>query len=259
MSYQFLQLEIADKIAVLSLNNPPGNSLKMPLLQELDKMLDELNQNADVKVIIITGAGKMFASGADIDEISKLTSKELAKEMSAFGQKVFLKLENGPKPVIAAINGFCLGGGLELAMSCHMRIASDRALMGLPEITLGIIPGFGGTQRLPRIVGMSKATEMILSGEPIRAEEALAIGLVNKVVSKDTLLDDAKKVAAKMTSKSGNSMRIALGSIGRGSQVDLAKAMDVESSCFGELYGSYDMKEGVSAFLEKRKPDFKDQ
>ena len=232
MSYQFLQLEIADKTAVLSLNNPPGNSLKMPLLQELDKMLDELNQNADVKVIIITGAGKMFASGADIDEISKLTSKELAKEMSAFGQKVFLKLESGPKPVIAAINGFCLGGGLELAMSCHMRIASDRALMGLPEITLGIIPGFGGTQRLPRIVGMSKATEMILSGEPIRAEEALAIGLVNKVVSKDTLLEDAKKISAKLTSKSGNSMRIALGSIGRGSQVDIAKAMDVESSCF---------------------------
>ncbi len=259
MPYQFLQLEIADKIALLSLNNPPGNSLKMPLLQELDRMLDELHQNSEVKVIIITGAGKMFASGADIDEISKLTSKELAKEMSAFGQKVFLKLENGSKPVIAAINGFCLGGGLELAMSCHIRIASDRALMGLPEIALGIIPGFGGTQRLPRIVGMSKATEMILSADQIRAEEALAIGLVNKVVSKDTLIEDAKKVASKMTSKSGSSMARALKSMALGSQVDIVKAMDIESSCFSELYGTHDMKEGVSAFLEKRKPDFKDK
>ncbi|MBL7994179.1 enoyl-CoA hydratase/isomerase family protein [bacterium] len=259
MSYEFLQLEIADKIAVVSLNNPPGNSLKMPLLQELDKMLDELHANAAVKVIIITGAGKMFASGADIDEISKLTSKDLAKEMSAFGQKVFLKLERGPKPVIAAINGFCLGGGLELAMSCHMRIASDRALMGLPEIALGIIPGFGGTQRLPRIVGMSKATEMILSADQVRAEEALAIRLVNKVVSKDTLLEDAKKVAMKMVSKSGMAMSRALKSIGNGSQVDIVKAMDVESTCFGELYGTHDMKEGVSAFLEKRKADFQDK
>lgn len=259
MSYQFLQLEIADKIAVVSLNNPPGNSLKMPLLQELDKMLDELHANADVKVIILTGAGKMFASGADIEEISKLTSKDMAKEMSSFGQKVFLKLESGPKPVIAAINGFCLGGGLELAMSCHIRIASDRALMGLPEIALGIIPGFGGTQRLPRIVGMSKATEMILSADQVRAEEALAIGLVNKVVSKDTLLDDAKKVAAKMTSKSGMAMSRALKSIAQGIQVDIVKAMDIESSCFSELYGTHDMKEGVSAFLEKRKPDFQDK
>ena len=259
MSYQFLQLEIADKIAIVSLNNPPGNSLKMPLLQELDKMLDELHAHTEVKVIIITGAGKMFASGADIDEISKLTSKDLAKDMSAFGQKVFLKLESGPKPVIAAINGFCLGGGLELAMSCHIRIASDRALMGLPEIALGIIPGFGGTQRLPRIVGMSKATEMILSADQVRAEEALAIGLVNKVVSKDTLLEDAKKVAAKMVSKSGMAMSRALKSIALGSQTDIGKAMDIESTCFSELYGTHDMKEGVSAFLEKRKADFKDK
>lgn len=259
MSYQFLQLEIADKIAVVSLNNPPVHSLKMPLLRELDIMLDELYQNSDVKVIIITGAGKTFASGADIDEISQLTTHQQAKDMSAFGQKVFLKLESGPKPVIAAINGFCLGGGLELAMSCHIRIASDRSMMGLPEIALGIIPGFGGTQRLPRIVGMSKATEMILSGEPVRAEEALAIGLVNKVVSKDTLLEDAKKIAAKMTAKSGVAMSCALKSIGKGQHVDIAKAMEIESDCFGEIYGSHDMKEGVSAFREKRKPNFLDR
>ncbi len=258
MSYQFLQSEIADKIAILSLNNPPGNSLKMPLLQELDRMLDEMFSNRDVRVIVVTGAGKMFASGADIEEISRLTDAGQAKDMSSFGQRVFLKLENGPKPVIAAINGFCLGGGLELAMSCHMRIASDRALMGLPEITLGIIPGFGGTQRLPRIVGMSKATEMILNGEPIRSEEALAIGLVNKVVPKDSLIDDARKTAAKMTGKSANGVMMALRAIALGSRVDIERAMDVESACFGELYGTPDMKEGLAAFLQKRKPNFQD-
>ncbi len=259
MSYQYLTLDLADKIAVVSLNNPPSNSLKMPLLQDLNRLLDELYANRDAKVIIITGAGKTFASGADIDEISKLNSKDQAKEMSSFGQKVFLKLENGPKPVIAAINGFCLGGGLELAMSCHIRIASDRALMGLPEISLGIIPGFGGTQRLPRIVGMSKATQMILSGDQIRSEEALAIGLVNMVVSKDTLVEDAKKLASKITPKSLNGIRQALKSMATGSQVSIEKAMDIESSCFADLYGTADMREGISAFLEKRKANFSDQ
>lgn len=259
MSYTYLQVEIAEKIATVSLNNPPGNSLKMPLLQELDRLLDELHANAEVKVVILTGAGKLFASGADIDEIGKLTSKDQAKEMSAFGQKVFLKLENGPKPVIAAINGFCLGGGLELAMSCHIRVASDRALMGLPEISLGIIPGFGGTQRLPRIVGASKATEMILAGDQVRSEEALAIGLVSKVVPKDTLLDETRKIALKMTSKSSLSMAQALQSIAKGLQADMKTACDIESTCFSNLYGSHDMKEGVSAFLEKRKPVFQDR
>jgi enoyl-CoA hydratase len=255
---EFLQLEIADKIATVSLNNPPGNSLRMGLLQELDHLLDELHSNKEVKVILITGAGKTFASGADIEEISRLASPSQAQEMSAFGQKVFLKLERGTKPVIAAINGFCLGGGLELAMSCHVRIASDRALLGLPEIALGIIPGFGGTQRLPRIVGMSKATEMILSGEPIRAEEALAAGLVSKVVPKDTLIEETRKFAAKITSKSSPAMAKALWSIGQGMQVDIVRAMDIESACFGDLYGTHDMKEGVAAFLEKRKPNFQD-
>ncbi len=259
MNYTFLQVEISEKVAVVSLNNPPGNSLKMPLLQELDRCLDALYANAECKVILLTGAGKTFASGADIEEISKLTSREQAREMSGFGQTVFLKLENGPKPVIAAINGFCLGGGLELAMSCHMRIASDRAMMGLPEITLGIIPGFGGTQRLPRIVGAAKATQMILTGEPVRAEEALSIGLVQMVVSKDTLLDDAKKFASKLTAKSGLAMRQALSAIGRGAALDMAAAMNCESECFAGLYGSQDMKEGVTAFLEKRKPVFQDR
>lgn len=254
-----LQLEIAEKIALVSLNNPPGNSLKMGLLQALDVMLDQLYLHKEVKVIIITGAGKTFASGADIDEISKLTSPQQAKEMSAFGQKVFLKLEHGPKPVLAAINGFCLGGGLELAMSCHIRIASDRALMGLPEISLGLIPGFGGTQRLPRIVGMSKATEMIVCGEPIRAEEALTIGLVSKVVPKDTLMEETKKIAVKIISKSSVSLAKALKSIGQGWQADIVKAMDIESTCFSELYGTHDMNEGVAAFLEKRKPNFQDR
>lgn len=258
MDYKNLQIDISDKIAVVSLNNPPSNSLKSELLNDLDRWLDEFYGSNDCKIMILTGAGKTFASGAEISEIAKLESGEQAKSMSAAGQKIFLKLEQGPKPVIAAINGFCLGGGLELAMSCHIRIASDRALMGLPEISLGIIPGFGGTQRLPRLVGTGKACQMILTGDPIRSDEALSVGLVNAVVPKDQLIDEAKNLAKKIVSKSGRSVAQALKAIHQGLQTDIAQAMTVESSRFGELYGSEGMKEGLAAYLEKRKPDFKD-
>ncbi len=258
MDYQNLQIETADKIAVVSLNNPPSNSLKSELLSDLDRWLDEFHGKPDYKIMILTGAGKTFASGADISEIANLESGEQARAMSAAGQKIFLKLEQGPKPVIAAINGFCLGGGLELAMSCHIRIASDRALMGLPEISLGIIPGFGGTQRLPRIVGTGKAYQMILTGDPVRSDEALAIGLVNAVVPKEKLIDEAKNLARKIAAKSGRSVAQALKAVHYGLQTGISQAMDVESSRFGELYGSEGMKEGLAAYLEKRKPDFKD-
>lgn len=258
MNYKNLTIDIADKIAVVSLNNPPSNSLKMELLTELDQWLDEFHSSPEVKVMVLTGAGKTFASGADITEISKLESGGQAQAMSAAGQKIFLKLEQGPKPVIAAVNGFCLGGGLELAMSCHIRIASDRALMGLPEITLGIIPGFGGTQRLPRLAGTGKAIQMILTGDPVRSDEALAIGLVNAVVPKDQLIEEAKNLAKKIATKSGGSVQQALQAVTQGIQTDIRNAMDIESACFGKLYGSAGMKEGLSAYLEKRKPDFKD-
>jgi enoyl-CoA hydratase len=258
MDYKNLQIEVADKIAVVALNNSPSNSLKNELLTELDQWLDEFHHNPDYKIMILTGAGKTFASGAEITEINKLESGEQAKAMSAAGQKIFMKLEQGPKPVIAAINGFCLGGGLELAMSCHIRIASDRALLGLPEISLGIIPGYGGTQRLPRLVGTGKAAQMILTGDPIRSDEALAIGLVNAVVPKDQLVDEAKNLAKKIAGKSGRSVQLALQAIHKGMQTDIGQAMNIESACFGELYGSAGMKEGIAAYLEKRKPDFKD-
>lgn len=258
MSFTYLTIETEGKLVTVYLNNPPSNSLRSELLQELDRWLDEFHQNQNFKVMILTGAGKTFASGAEITEIARLESGDQAKAMSAAGQSIFLKLEHGPKPVIAAINGFCLGGGLELAMSCHIRIASDRALMGLPEINLGIIPGFGGTQRLPRLVGTGKALQMILTGDPIRADEALSAGLVNLVVPKDQLLTNAHNLAGKIASKSSGSVREAIGAVMKGLQTDIRAAMDIESSCFGELYGSPGMKEGLSAYMEKRKPDFND-
>lgn len=259
MSYQNLLLDISDKMALISLNNPPSNSLKMDLLKELETVIGEMQKNAEVKVIILTGAGKLFASGADILEISQVSSREQAKAMAGYGQKVFTGIENSVKPVMAAINGFCLGGGLELAMSCHFRIASDRALMGLPEITLGIIPGFGGTQRLPRLIGKGKALQMILTGEPIRSDEALALGLVNAVVPKDQLLEEARNIARKITSKSALSIAAALKAVVRGCDTVLSQGLDTEAQCFSELYGTDDMKEGLSAHLEKRKPNFADR
>lgn len=258
MSYQFLTIEPEGKIVTVSLNNPPSNSLRSELLQDLDRWLDEFHNRSEYKVMILTGAGKTFASGAEITEIAKLESGGQAQAMAAAGQKIFLKLEQGPKPVIAAINGFCLGGGLELAMSCHIRIASDRALMGLPEINLGIIPGFGGTQRLPRLVGSGKALQMILTGDPIRSDEALSAGLVNLVIPKDQLLSEAKNIAGKIASKSAGSIKQAILSVMKGLQTDIQSGLDIEASRFGELYGSPGMKEGLSAYMEKRKPDFND-
>lgn len=255
----FLTLDIQDRVALIGLNNPPSNTLKMPLLKELEELLDKLAADDSVKCYIITGEGKMFAAGADIEEISKLTSADQAKEMSGYGQSVFMKLERGPKPVIAAINGICLGGGLELAMSCHIRIAGDRAKLGLPEISLGIIPGFGGTQRLQRIVGMSKATELILTGDYLRANDALAIGLISAAVPNDTVVEEAKKIAAKIVSKGAPALKQALEVIGRGSESSIQDSMAIEAAAFGELCKTEDMKEGITAALEKRRPQFKDK
>lgn len=182
MSNRYLDLEISEKIALISLDNPPVNALKIALLGNLDKSMGVLTKNPRVKVIIITGKDRIFSSGADIKEMSGRKSGKHAKAMSSLGQQVLQNIENSPKPVIAAINGFCLGGGLELAMSCHIRIASDHSILGMPEISLGMIPAFGGSFRLPRLVGKSKAIELILSGRKIQSDEALSIGLVDLIV-----------------------------------------------------------------------------
>lgn len=259
MQYPFLTIEISDKIAIVSINNPPGNSLSGELLKDIDSCINGLNENPGVKVIIFKGTGRIFATGADIKEMGRCGSAEQAMEMSRLGQKAFLNIENSQKPVIAAINGFCLGGGLELAISCHLRIASEHSVFGMPEIHIGMIPAFGGSFRLPGIIGRGKAIQMILTGEKIQSREALTIGLVNLIVPGNKLIDEARKLAQKMTGKSSLSMKYALRSVIQGSSTDILKAMEIESSGVGELYKGHDLIEGVTAYLEKRKPDFLDQ
>jgi len=258
MSYSNLSTDISDKIALVTIINPPGNCLSGELLMNLDSCIIELIQNKNVKVIIITGKGKVFATGADVAEMGRCKTAAQASGMSQLGQNVFLNIENSPKPVIAAINGFCLGGGMELALSCHIRIASDQTVMGMPEIYLGMIPAFGGSYRLPKAIGSSRALQMILTGEKIKAGEAMSSGLVNMLFPKEKLIEEAIKIAEKITGKSSASIRLALRSVVLGTGNDIITAMEIESSGVGELYDMHDLKEGVYAFLEKRKPDFTD-
>jgi enoyl-CoA hydratase/carnithine racemase len=229
-------------------------------MSELDKVVDELAGNDDVKVIVIAGSGNLFVAGADIKEIASIASSQQGEALAKGGQAVFDKIEGMKKPVIAAITGFCLGGGMELAMSCHMRIAGDRARMGQPEITLGIIPGFGGTQRLPRLVGKPKAMELILTGDMVNAQEAKALGLVNKVVPEGEVLKQAQGLAKKIASKGRKTIQAVLKTIQEGTQLQPpAGGFALEAELFGEICQTADMKEGLSAFMEKRQPQFQDK
>jgi enoyl-CoA hydratase/carnithine racemase len=213
-----------------------------------------------VKVIIITGAGRaVFVAGADISEFDQIRDANHAEELLRAGHAVFSKIETSKKPVIAAINGICLGGGLELAMACHLRVAGDRARIGQPEINLGLMPGWGGTQRLPRIVGPSKAAEMILTGDPIGAQEAHRLGLVNQVVPMREVLKETVTLAHKIAGKSAVAIGCALEAIERGRHLSLAEAMEVEIQGWHTLVESEDMREGIQAFLQKRQPQFKDR
>lgn len=259
MGNQFISMNLEDRVATVTLNNPPANVLCSPLMAELDTVIGEIGRNPDVKVVIVAGSGTVFVAGADIKEISSITSAKQGEELTSEGQNILNKIEQFPKPVIAAITGFCLGGGLELAMACHMRICGDRARLGQPEINLGIIPGFGGTQRLGRLVGQAKALELILTGDMINAQEAKALGLVNKVVPEGDVLKQAMGLAKKIASKGGKAVSMGLQAVSEGSEKPLREGLALESKLFGALCETSDMKEGVSAFLEKRQPKFKDK
>ncbi len=256
MNFQNLKIETADRIAVVTLNRPEAlNALNRDLLSELSTFFDEAASDDNIRVVILTGSGeKSFVAGADIKEFSHFSQKE-GEALSAKGQhQVFDKIENFGKPVIAAVNGFALGGGLELAMASHIRIASDNAKLGLPEVTLGLIPGYGGTQRLPRLVGRGRAAQMIFTAEMISAQRAFEIGLVNEVVAQPELLDRAKAIASKISKNSSVAISKAIKAINASGTKD---GFGVEIQSFGELFEEKDFKEGVCAFLEKRKPEFK--
>lgn len=255
MNYNNLNIDSENNITIINLNRPQSlNALNKKLLDELSHFLDEAKNDPSIRVLILTGSGeKSFVAGADIKEFSNFDGPQgelLAREGQ---EKVFNKIENFPKPIIAAVNGFALGGGLELAMACHFRIASDNAKLGLPEVTLGLIPGYGGTQRLPKLVGKGRAAQMIFTAEMISAQRAYEIGLVNEVVSQQELLDRAKSIAGKISLNSPVAISKAIRVINLN---DTDKGFDAEIKAFGELFEESDFKEGVNAFLEKRKPNF---
>jgi enoyl-CoA hydratase/carnithine racemase len=257
---QFIKTIIEDRVALLTLDHPPANAISQAVLAELNPTIDELLANPEVKVIIIIGAGPMvFCAGADINDFTKLESGEQALEFVRLGHAVSNKIETSPKPFIAAINGLALGGGLELAMACHLRIIGDRAKVGQPEINLGIIPGWGGTQRLPRFVGKAKALELILTGDQITAQEAYRLNLVNKVVPGGEVLKTAKDLAKKIAAKGGVAIQASLDAARLGSSTTLAEGLDHEAQQFAKVVVSEDAREGVSAFLQKRQPMFKDK
>ena len=257
--YTNVRISIEDRVAILTIDHPPANAFNRATLLDLNAAMSELIANDQVKVIILTGAGEFaFVAGADINEIGAVKDADEALEFIKLGQNIFNKIEECPKPVIAAINAVALGGGQELAMACHIRIASDRARFGQPESNLGIIPGWGGTQRLPRLVGRAKAIELILTGDMVNAQEAFRLGLLNKVVPAGQVLAEAKGLAKKIAAKSKRTNEATLEAIIGGLKVPLADGLDLEASRFTGLIGSNDTKEGIAAFLQKRQAKFTD-
>ena len=258
----YIRYSVDNRAAIITIDHPPANSFNSQVLMELGMALDEATADGQVKVIIITGAGQFFVAGADINEIAAVKDdREGATALIKNGQDLFLRIEQSKKPVIAAINGrFALGGGNELAMACHIRLAEDSVQFGQPEIKLGIMPGWGGTQRLPRLVGKGKALELILTGANIKAQEAYRLGLVNKVVPVGSVLREAKRMAKVISMWSALPIGAILTAVNDGMQEeDMGVAMEVEREKFVGLQGSEDMEEGLNAFLEKRRPQFNDR
>ncbi len=257
MELKNLLVEKNEGICTIKINNPQSlNALNAEVLSELEIAIDQVEKDEEVKVVVLTGEGKAFVAGADIAYMNKL-NPEQAKKFSEDGSRVFRKIETLNKVIIAAVNGFALGGGCELAMACDMRIASVKAKFGQPEVGLGITPGFSGTQRLARLVGAGRAKELIFTGGHIGAEEAYRIGLVNKVTEIEDLMEETYKLAGKIKSNSGTALRYAKESINRGTETDIETGIAYESNIFGLCFASEDQKEGMTAFLEKKHPKFK--
>jgi len=255
----YVHINVEGRIGTLTIDHPPANALSDAVLNDIDAAIGNVASDPAVKVIIITGQGRFFVAGADINQLDEVKDAASGEALAANGQRVLSKIEQLTKPVICAINGMALGGGCELAMACHIRIAADVAKLGQPEINLGLIPGFGGTQRLARIIGPSKATELILTGDMISAEEALGLGLVNAVVPSQQLEQTVRALAGKIASKSMPVIRAALRSIAGGLDVSLADGLALEAKIFGKVCEMADKTEGIRAFLEKRQANFEDK
>jgi len=254
---QNLKIDKKDAVATIELYRPQKkNSLNGEMRGELEECLKELARDRNTRVVIVTGGEEIFCAGADISEIQESVSAEAAYHHAREFQLLFDLVEALPQPVIAAVSGYALGGGCELALACDFRIASQTAKLGLPEIKIGAFPGGGGTQRLPRLIGASKAKEMIFTGDPIGAEEALALGLVMKVVPKEKLAEEAQAFAAKLAALPRLALQASKASINKGLEIDLASGLELEARNFGTLATTHDLKEGTLAFLEKRKPNF---
>lgn len=258
MNYQTLLLEKNDAIAKITLNRPDKlNALNNLMMKELERCIKDIEQSPSIRALIITGAGeKAFIAGADINELNELNQIS-GRQFAEFGSSVFSRIEQMQIPVVAAINGYALGGGCELALACHIRFASENAKIGQTELNLGLITGYGGSQRLPRIVGKSRAMEMILSAKIVDAFEAERIGLVNKVFKQDELLEKTEEFLKTVISKGAKSLALAIECINASQEMSLASGLAFETKKFGEICGTKDFKEGTLAFLEKRKANFK--
>lgn len=258
MERKFLKVEKKDRVAIVKISRPEVlNALNTSVLLELEGLIDEIEKDDEIRVVVFTGEGeKAFVAGADISEMKGFSPKD-AEAFAELGQRVFNRIENMKKITIAAVNGFALGGGMEFMMSCDFAIVDEKAVIGQPEINLGLIPGFGGTQRLARIVGEKRALELIITGRRLNADEAVALGLAMKKTERDRVLDETMKFAEELLSKPFLAALKAKKAIKEGLQCDLQRGLEIEARNFALLFDTEDTKEGLSAFLEKRRPHFK--
>ena len=256
MPYSMIELSVTDRVATITVNRPDKlNALNAATIGELGDAIDDVRRRDDIGGVILTGAGRAFVAGADIAELAHQSPLD-ARQRAMRGQQVFRRFETSPKPVIAAVNGFALGGGCELAMACHVRIASEAAKFGQPEVKLGICPGYGGTQRLPRLVGTGRALQLLLTGEIIDAGEAFRLGLVNRVVPAAELLGTADAMLRQMLANAPLALAACIDAVVRGTETSLDDGLALEAGHFAVLASTQDMAEGTRAFIEKRAPTF---
>nr|WP_304217712.1 enoyl-CoA hydratase [Fredinandcohnia onubensis] len=254
---EFFKVKLAEYIATISINRPPANALSTAVLKELTSLLDDIEKDDNVRVLVIHGEGRFFSAGADIKEFTTINSGEEFSNLARQGQSLFERMERFPKPIIASIHGAALGGGLELAMACHFRLVSNKAKLGLPELQLGLIPGFAGTARLPRYVGVAKAAQMLWTSDPISGDEAVQYGLANQAFPEENLHEETMAIARKIAQKSPVSIKATIELLNSMKNEQYEETVKREAVLFGEMFISEDGQEGISAFIEKRPPTFK--